>query len=200
MRLVTGLIGALLLVAACMRGDYGISAGYRDGAVRPIEVHLPASARNISQQFFQVPGQPGTRHNGFDIVGPRNTPVIAAAAGTVINSYYEPAYGNRIRIDHGIDEAGQRVFTKYYHLAKRQRNAGDIVQRGDQIGLMGSTGALGLAIHLHFELHVGQSKAKAQAIDPHLKWVDGVGRVTCFEPGRRYPDQPFGITYPTRCK
>ena len=197
-----GLLGivVLLVVTACMRDEYGRSASYRDEAPRPIEVQLPATARNISQQFFRAPNAPGTRHNGFDIVGPRNTPVIAAAAGTVIRSYYEPAYGNRMRIDHGVDENGQRVFTKYYHLAQRQRKAGDVVRRGEQIGLMGSTGALGLAVHLHFELHVGRSPASARAIDPHLKWINGVGRVTCFEPGKRYPEKPFGITYPTRCK
>ena len=160
---------------------------------------MPAGARIIANQFYQPKLQSRALHLGIDIMGPAGTPVLAAARGVVVDSYYEPLYGNRIRIDHGIDERGHRVFTKYYHLKSRRSRVGDTVERGERIGAMGSTGALGVAVHLHFETHVQAPGASSTAIDPHLTWADGKGKVTCFQSNRTYPTRPVRMTYPTPC-
>ena len=170
---------------------------YRYDALSPIEVTMPPGALYISQQFYRTADE--ELHKGIDIKGPKGTPVLAAASGRVVSSYYEPAYGNRIRIDHGTDARGRRVFTRYFHLDKRQRRVGEVVSRGEQIGLLGSTGALGLANHLHFEVHRGENEGDIMPVDPHLFWADGPGRVTCFAAARTFPGK-FATTYPTPCK
>lgn len=194
------LAGALacLLAAGCAETRPGLSARYRPGALDPVVVVMPANAPPIAQQFYRTADPRGESHNGLDILGPRGMPVLAAAPGRVVASYYEPAYGNRIRIDHGTDAAGLRIFTKYYHLDRRLRAAGDLVARGEEIGRMGSTGILGTAVHLHFEVEILSPGGDSDQADPHLHWAEGTGRVSCFEPGRVYGPMA-GMTYPVPC-
>ena len=61
-----------------------------------------------------------------------------------------------ISIDHVI--AGQKVSTLYGHMTygSRQVGAGQTVQAGQLIGLVGSTGS-STAYHLHFEVHINGS-------------------------------------------
>ncbi|NNE80055.1 MAG: M23 family metallopeptidase [Silicimonas sp.] len=188
-------IAASLAIVACDSEERGRAHWYRADATNPIDVEMPAGALYISQQFFQPSA--GPPHAGIDIIGPRGTPILAAAPGKVVASHYEPLYGNRIRLDHGVDGQGRRVFTQYYHMDKRFRRVGDRVRRGQVIGHLGSTGVLGLANHLHFEVHRGVSEAEAVPRDPHLFWVNGVGKVTCFRAGLGGVAQ--GLTFPTPC-
>lgn len=44
---------------------------------------------------------------------------LAASAGIVTKSFYEPAYGNRVVIDHETTPGGDRRFTVYKHLDQR---------------------------------------------------------------------------------
>ena len=82
------------------------------------------------------------------------------------------------------------------HLNKRLVAKGDKVVRGQKIGEVGSTGALaGTLNHLHFEVHV----AGLGAVDPHLLWANGLGKVTCFDPVRPQPGSPVQLTYPVHC-
>lgn len=194
-------IAACLALAACQLQTYGVSGAYTWDNPEPVAVDMPAGALSIRQQFRpDVDGGLGA-HNGFDVWGPVGTPVLAVAPGRVIQSFYEPAYGNQIVVDHGPDEKGRRVHSVYVHLRDRMAEVGDAVARGEQIATMGATGALGMAVHLHFELRRGSAASPVpSALDPHLLWVDGPGKVTCYDPGRRYPAKPFGITYPTPCK
>jgi hypothetical protein len=76
-------------------------------------------------------------------------PVVAAAAGTVINEGDEnSAYGNNLEIDHGGGYS-----TLYAHLDSKSVNKGDTVQQGELIGTVGNTDDTpGLQAHLHFEL------------------------------------------------
>jgi hypothetical protein len=76
-------------------------------------------------------------------------PVVAAAAGTVINEGDEnSAYGNYLEIDHGGGYS-----TQYAHLDSKSAGKGDRVQQGELIGTVGNTDSTpGLKAHLHFEL------------------------------------------------
>jgi murein DD-endopeptidase MepM/ murein hydrolase activator NlpD len=131
-----------------------------------------------------------TKHLGIDVIGKVGDPVIAAAGGVVTGSFSEPAYGNRVEITHGTDASGKRTRTVYKHLQRRLVSKGDVVARGQQIGTLGTTGMLSGGIpHLHFELYRQTQGAGLVPADPHRFWVDGVGRVTCFDPAASYQTQ-----------
>lgn len=194
------LAAMLAMLAGCGVEKFG-SAAYYDHHNRPdFEIVLPPGAPYISQQFFgsSEPGAGG--HNGIDIWGALRSPVIAAAPGRVAESFYEPAYGNRVVLDHGIDGSGAHYWTVYKHLKQRLVEQGAVVARGERIGTMGATGALGMMVHLHFEVLRGDSPLRAEPLDPQLFWVRGAGRVTCSDPSISPPKGRFATTYPVVCK
>lgn len=85
-------------------------------------------------------------HSGIDIGGSYNDPVYATADGKVTASYYNYAKGNYVVIDHSGG-----ISTRYFHLNKRLVEIGDTVNKGDKIGLLGSTGR-STGAHLHYEV------------------------------------------------
>ncbi len=90
-------------------------------------------------------------HTGTDIGAPTGAKAVAANTGTVVTSEYNTAYGNYVIVDHGGGKA-----TLYAHLSKRSVSKGDKVQKGQQIGLVGSTG-YATGPHLHFEIRINGS-------------------------------------------
>jgi LysM repeat protein len=87
--------------------------------------------------------------NGVDIAAACGTPVYAAAAGTVILSDgvgYNGGYGKYIKIQHP-----NGVITLYGHSSKLLVDAGEKVDQGQLIMLMGTTGR-STGCHLHFEV------------------------------------------------
>ena len=88
-------------------------------------------------------------HPGYDFRTTDQSPdgkidVLAAATGTV----FLLSSSNGIRIDHG-----NGYYTNYYHLSERDVSAGQIVQRGEKIGVSGDVGAPG-SPHLHFSVQL----------------------------------------------
>lgn len=90
-------------------------------------------------------------HRGVDIATAYGTPVLAADAGRVTVAGWPDngGYGNRVVIDHG-----NGYTTLYGHLSKVNVVVGQTVNRGDVIGLEGSTGR-STGPHLHFEVRRG---------------------------------------------
>ncbi|MCL6459761.1 MAG: peptidoglycan DD-metalloendopeptidase family protein [Gorillibacterium sp.] len=88
----------------------------------------------------------GKLHKGIDLTS-SNKNILAADNGVVIKSGYRYDYGNFIVIDHhnGYE-------TLYGHLSKISVTNGQIVEKGEKIGYMGSTGD-STGVHLHFEIH-----------------------------------------------
>ncbi|WP_059171943.1 murein hydrolase activator EnvC [Bacillus sp. FJAT-27445] len=107
----------------------------------------------------------GTFHYGVDWANrSSNVPVVAAASGVVIKSYYSSSYGNVVFIAHYID--GQTYTTVYAHLDMRGVEDGAVVSKGQFLGYMGNTGH-STGKHLHFELHKGQwNDSKSNAVNP----------------------------------
>lgn len=87
-------------------------------------------------------------HAGLDIDGDRGDAVAAAANGVITKSGWEGGYGNLIEVDHG-----NGLTTRYGHLSKIGVNVGDTIQRGQLIGLIGSTGR-STGPHLHYEVRL----------------------------------------------
>jgi murein DD-endopeptidase MepM/ murein hydrolase activator NlpD len=96
----------------------------------------------------------GRMHEGIDIGAGYGTPIIAAAAGTVIYAGWMGGYGNLIIIDHGGGLA-----TAYAHQSSFAVGGGSVSQ-GQVIGYIGCTGHC-YGPHLHFEVRVNGS-----AVDP----------------------------------
>jgi murein DD-endopeptidase MepM/ murein hydrolase activator NlpD len=91
-------------------------------------------------------------HTGVDIAAPFGTTVTAAAAGVVVAvGHSAVGYGNYVVIGHGGG-----IMTLYGHLLETNVLVGDIVARGQRVGLEGSTG-WSTGPHVHFELRVNDS-------------------------------------------
>jgi murein DD-endopeptidase MepM/ murein hydrolase activator NlpD len=102
-------------------------------------------------------GPRGTRfHAGVDLIAPYGTPVIAAAAGTVIwAAYLAGGWGKLVIVAHG-----HGLHTLYAHLSRIDVRRGEIVATGTQLGLVGATGDA-TGPHLHFEVRV-----RGAVVDP----------------------------------
>lgn len=85
-------------------------------------------------------------HCGLDIQGNKNAPIYAAADGVVTIVGREKAYGNLIAIKHS-----NHFTTKYAHLRKIYIKAGEVVSKGQMIGVQGNSGN-STGEHLHFEI------------------------------------------------
>jgi murein DD-endopeptidase MepM/ murein hydrolase activator NlpD len=74
----------------------------------------------------------------------------------------EPLFvrGGAVIIDHG---AG--VYSNFWHMSQIDVKPGDVVETGDQLGLVGTTG-LSTGAHLHWEIRVN-----AIAVNP-LQWTE----------------------------
>lgn len=87
-------------------------------------------------------------HSGIDMAAPYGTPIIAADGGQVVQAGYFGGYGNSIMIYHGGGYA-----TWYAHMSGFNVSNGQMVQRGQVIGYVGSTG-WSTGPHLHFEVRI----------------------------------------------
>ena len=111
-----------------------------DGNFTP-PADAPTSDVYGSQRIFNGVAQ--REHQGLDFRVPTGTPVAAMNSGTVLLArflYYE---GNCVVIDHG-----QGLLTLYFHLSEIKVREGDVVKRGQLIGLSGGTGRA-TGPHLH---------------------------------------------------
>lgn len=91
----------------------------------------------------------GSYHSGYDISAPGGRVVRAAAPGRVVFVQKLDVRGLAVIIDHG-----QGVFTGYFHLSRANVKPGQLVNQGDVIAAVGTTGR-SQGNHLHFDLAVG---------------------------------------------
>src|SRR6056297_3368922 len=87
------------------------------------------------------------KHFAVDVVAPMDTPVKAAANGTVIFSEWTAETGYVIILEH---EDG--LLTVYKHNGSLAKSQGDVVRAGEVIASVGNTGELTTGPQLHFEL------------------------------------------------
>ena len=86
-------------------------------------------------------------HTGLDIVTKKDTPIIAAAHGTISQCGYDRLMGNMIRIKH----SSAKMETVYGHMSKfaDDMSRGRKVARGEVIGYVGTSGR-STGYHLHY--------------------------------------------------
>ncbi|MCL2856270.1 MAG: M23 family metallopeptidase [Oscillospiraceae bacterium] len=95
-----------------------------------------------------VNGVGPSRHAAIDIALPQGTPVYAPASGRVLFAGYLQLTGNTIAIEHGLG-----LKTWYYHLVSLDVQTGDMVERDQRIGAVGTTG-FSTGPHLHYGMSV----------------------------------------------
>ncbi len=86
------------------------------------------------------------RHIGLDIAAPTGTPIHASRSGEVALAGWRAFYGLMVLVYHG-----NGVATRYAHLSRISVKVGELVDQGQVIGLVGSTG-FSTGPHLHFEI------------------------------------------------
>lgn len=99
-------------------------------------------------------------HQGWDFEAEAGTPCYAVADGKVARVRNAGAYGLQlvIEFEHDFDGDGDRdtLYAFYAHLSRIDAAPGQIVRKGQQIGLTGNSGNAasmrGVDQHLHFEL------------------------------------------------
>jgi murein DD-endopeptidase MepM/ murein hydrolase activator NlpD len=115
--------------------------GYLSG--RPIAKGWLSSYYGVRKDPFN--GKP-TLHKGIDFAGKEDTAIIATAAGVITWASKRYGYGNLIEINHG-----DGLKTRYGHNKNLLVNVGDVVNKGQKIARMGSTGR-STGPHVHYEI------------------------------------------------
>ena len=95
-----------------------------------------------------------TFHHGVDIVADIGSDVVATDKGKVVHASWKGNRGKTV-----IVEAEERLFY-YTHLSRIVVEVGDIVEREEKVGEVGSTGR-STGPHLHYEIRV-----EGESIDP----------------------------------
>ncbi|MBK1853181.1 peptidoglycan DD-metalloendopeptidase family protein [Marinobacter sp. 1-4A] len=87
-----------------------------------------------------------TWHAGVDLAGNEGSDIISVAGGVVTYASERNGYGNLVEVDHG-----DGLVTRYAHCKTIKVQVGDVIQKGQVLALMGSTGR-STGPHVHFEV------------------------------------------------
>ncbi|EAR60830.1 peptidoglycan DD-metalloendopeptidase family protein [Neptuniibacter caesariensis] len=132
---------------------------WSEPALKDIQFDLPAQGRFSSpfglKRFYNK--QPRNPHSGLDIAAPKGTPIIAPAEGVVADTGHYFFNGKTVIVDHG-----RGLTTMYCHMSRIDVKIGDKIQKGDQLGAIGSTGR-STGPHLHWGVSLNNTR-----VDPIL--------------------------------
>lgn len=119
---------------------------------------MPAKGQITGKYGRMVTGPKGNKipHPGVDIGAPQGTPVVAPDSGKVVFAANAGTAGNLVELVTGDGEKH-----RFMHLSKILVSRGDVVKKGQQVGLVGSTG-FSSGPHLHWEKYA----SSGQQLDP----------------------------------
>ena len=165
-------VAALALLGAALQPAFSSSVPARlqaaSAAPQALSPSLPDTWRYPLDQpritsLYGVAGPNWPQgHHGIDLAAPRGTPVLAVAAGTVVEAALDAAWGNYVRVDHGGDTSSLLI-----HLDRIDVVPGQRVKAGE---LLGASGASGKATgpHLHLEYWEGWQRLDPVQMLPDL--------------------------------
>lgn len=110
------------------------------------------------------------KHKGIDI-GVYKENVYAVADGEVVKAGKFSDGAKVVAILHDDEaENGNQLLTRYIHLDKYSVSRGDLVERGDKIGVSGNTGGVGY--HLHFDINDDEdiTPSYSDTLNPAYFW------------------------------
>lgn len=110
---------------------------------------------DISNMIFMAPIKgmvsdtfaPSRGHYGTDVIAPKGSVIKATQKGTVIVATWSAETGHMIAVQHD-----NNVVSFYKHNSSLLKKAGDIIDVGEGIAIIGNTGEMTEGPHLHFEM------------------------------------------------
>jgi len=110
----------------------------------------------------QISKRFGIGHEAIDIAAPLFSPVIAVAAGRVLETGWDSLYGNYLTIEHS-----KNYSTFYGHLNSIACKKDNIIRPGELIGTVGSSGK-STSPHLHYEVRFQGTPVDPMAYLPYF--------------------------------
>ena len=131
---------------------------WRDAFRFPIAEGFPRTSPYGTRRSYNN-GPVASYHAGTDWGAPEGTPILAPARAVVVLAEPLDVRGGAVILDHG-----QGVYSGFWHLSRIDVQVGQKLERGEQLGLVGTTG-LSTGAHLHWEIRIN-----GIAVDP-LQWT-----------------------------
>lgn len=153
-----------------------LQARQRNAFIANLARSAEKQAAKIKQNLWQLPIDGGYRltarfgmagglwssdHTGLDFAAPMGTPIVSVANATITQVGYAGAYGLQTI---AVLEDGTEVW--YNHQSGTSVQVGDVVNAGEPIGAVGSTGN-STGPHLHLEVRPGGG----DPVDPYTALV-----------------------------
>ncbi|HJR50774.1 MAG TPA: M23 family metallopeptidase [Gemmatimonadales bacterium] len=122
---------------------------WRGPFTQPVAARKPGSGFGFRRI---INGQPRMPHSGIDYSAERGSPVVASNRGRValLGEFFFA--GRLVALDHGLG-----LYTLYFHLDGVAVSEGQLVERGQTVGTVGTTGR-STGPHLHFAVHLGRAR------------------------------------------
>lgn len=117
--------------------------------IKKLPLAVPLHAYHITSTYGKRRDPVNRRwamHYGLDFGSRPRAPIYVTAPGTVVTAGWKGNFGKMVEVDHG---AG--IKTRYAHLSSITVKKGQVINFGDKIGVIGSTGR-STGNHLHYEV------------------------------------------------
>jgi murein DD-endopeptidase MepM/ murein hydrolase activator NlpD len=118
----------------------------------PFEVPIPGAVGSNFGHRRVFNGESRNPHSGADIAASEGTPIRSSNRGRVVETGDYYFNGNTVVVDHGLG-----IYAVYLHLSRIDVEVGQIVERGEVVGLVGATGRV-TGPHLHWGFRVQNAR------------------------------------------